>query len=122
MQKIADTPTSKGSQLGGHEMPSQARVLASERQYPLPLAGLALVTGGSGFIGSAVVRCLVGAGISVRAMIRPTSPRANLAGLKIDLVLGDLRDRDLLDLRFETSVTFFMLRRITACGSEIRRK
>ena len=79
-------------------MPSQARVLASERQYPLPLAGLALVTGGSGFIGSAVVRCLVGAGISVRAMIRPTSPRANLAGLKIDSVLGDLRDRDSLKL------------------------
>jgi dihydroflavonol-4-reductase len=51
-----------------------------------------LVTGASGFLGSAVAKCLMQAGYAVRAFIRPTSPRANLAALKIEIVEGDLRD------------------------------
>jgi dihydroflavonol-4-reductase len=52
-----------------------------------------LVTGASGFVGSAVARRLVETGYSVRALVRPTSPRAHLAGLDLDFVEGDLRDR-----------------------------
>jgi dihydroflavonol-4-reductase len=52
-----------------------------------------LVTGASGFVGSAVARKLVETGYSVRALVRPTSPRAHLAGLDLDFVEGDLRDR-----------------------------
>ena len=51
-----------------------------------------LVTGGTGFVGSAVVRALLSAGESVRALVRPTSDLRNLQGLDVELVQGDLRD------------------------------
>ncbi len=52
---------------------------------------LTLVTGASGFLGSAVAKCLVEAGYNVRALLRPASPRLNLAALKLEIVEGDLR-------------------------------
>ncbi len=52
---------------------------------------LTLVTGASGFLGSAVAKCLVEAGYDVRALVRPASPRLNLAALKLEIVEGDLR-------------------------------
>ncbi len=54
--------------------------------------GLVLVTGGSGFVGSAVVRALLAAGYPVRALVRASSPRANLSGLDVEIVEGDMRD------------------------------
>jgi dihydroflavonol-4-reductase len=51
-----------------------------------------LVTGASGFVGSAVARALIGAGYRVRALLRQTSTRTNLAGLDIEIVEGDMRD------------------------------
>jgi dihydroflavonol-4-reductase len=53
----------------------------------------ALVTGATGFVGSAVVRKLLAAGFEVRALVRPGSDRRNLDGLEIELVPGDLGDR-----------------------------
>jgi len=49
-----------------------------------------LVTGASGFVGSAVTRALLVAGHSVRVLLRPTSDRRNLDGLSIDIATGDL--------------------------------
>jgi dihydroflavonol-4-reductase len=56
-----------------------------------------LVTGGTGFVGSAVVRALLQPGRRIRALVRPGSPRDNLAGLDVELVEGDLRDPDSVD-------------------------
>lgn len=55
---------------------------------------IAFVTGGSGFIGSEVIRQLCASGLRVRALMRKTSPRGNLEGLvegkDYDVVVGDL--------------------------------
>jgi dihydroflavonol-4-reductase len=59
---------------------------------PVPKSDLAFVTGATGFVGSAIVRALLAAGIGVRALARRQSLRANLDGLAIDLVEGDMRD------------------------------
>lgn len=59
-----------------------------------PPADLALVTGASGFVGSAVARALDAHGLKVRALVRATSPKRNLEGLNAELVQGDMRDAD----------------------------
>jgi dihydroflavonol-4-reductase len=56
-----------------------------------------LITGATGFVGSAVLRQLINTGHSVRALIRPNSDRRNLAGLSIEICTGDLTDRASLD-------------------------
>ncbi|HSR71708.1 MAG TPA: NAD-dependent epimerase/dehydratase family protein, partial [Kiloniellales bacterium] len=57
----------------------------------------ALVTGASGFVGSAVARALLARGESVRVLVRPTSDRRNLAGLPLEFAEGDLGDRRSLE-------------------------
>lgn len=52
-----------------------------------------LVTGASGFVGSAVARALIAQGARVRLLVRATSDRANLAGLAAEIAEGDIRDQ-----------------------------
>ena len=54
----------------------------------------ALVTGATGFIGSAVVRKLLARGETVRVLARAAGDRRNLTGLDIEIIEGDLRDAD----------------------------
>jgi dihydroflavonol-4-reductase len=51
-----------------------------------------LVTGGSGYIGSAVVRELLEAGSEIRVLVRKTDDLSNLGGLDVELVHGDITD------------------------------
>lgn len=51
-----------------------------------------LVTGASGFVGSHVTRLLVERGRQVRVLLRPTSSRAALAGLDVEVTIGDALD------------------------------
>jgi dihydroflavonol-4-reductase len=57
----------------------------------------ALVTGATGFVGAAVARALLHAGTQVRVLTRSGSERANLRGLAVETVVGDLTDRASLD-------------------------
>jgi len=68
-------------------------------------AGMVLVTGASGFVGSALTRALLAAGYRVRVLVRPSSRRDNLAGLDIEIVEGDICSgasltRAMKDVRF----------------------
>jgi dihydroflavonol-4-reductase len=53
-----------------------------------------LVTGASGFVGSAVARKLSERGFEVRALVRPSSSRDNLRGFPCTPVEGDLLDAE----------------------------
>ena len=52
----------------------------------------AFVTGGTGFIGAAIVRALLAEGHEVRTLVRPGGDRRNLSGLAVEPWEGDLLD------------------------------
>ena len=51
-----------------------------------------LVTGATGFVGSAIARRLLAAGYAVRCLVRPAGDRRNVAELDVELFEGDLLD------------------------------
>jgi len=66
-----------------------------------------LITGAAGFVGSAVLRQLLAAGHNVRALVRPKSDRRNLTGLPVEIVNGDISDRQSLDRAMAGCSTLF---------------
>lgn len=64
-----------------------------------------LLTGATGFVGSAVARVLTDRGFQVRALARSNAPRSHLADLNLEFVDGDIRDavsvrRAMRDVRY----------------------
>ena len=53
----------------------------------------ALGTGGTGFVGGALVRALQARGDSVRVLARPTSSTATLEAAGVEIARGDILDR-----------------------------
>lgn len=66
-----------------------------------------LVTGGTGFVGSAVVRALVAQGERPRCLVRRGSDWRNLAGLDVELVEGDLGREDSLEAALKGCTALF---------------
>lgn len=60
------------------------------------MAGSVLLTGGSGFVGGAILRRLVAAGWEVRALARSAASAATVEGLGATPVPGDVLDLDAL--------------------------
>jgi dihydroflavonol-4-reductase len=58
------------------------------------MSDIALVTGASGFVGSAVARALVARGLHVRVLMRANASRLNIARLHCEPVIGDMRDEE----------------------------
>ena len=54
----------------------------------------AFVTGATGFVGANLVRELLKDGVAVRVLVRPSSPRTAIEGLKVEEVPGTLEDRE----------------------------
>ena len=55
-----------------------------------------LVTGTTGFLGSAILRELLNEGRAVKVLVREGTDRSNISGLDAEAVTGDLRDADSL--------------------------
>jgi len=58
------------------------------------MSDIVLVTGASGFVGAAVARAALARGFKTRVLMRPTASHANIEGLDVEPVRGDMRDAD----------------------------
>jgi dihydroflavonol-4-reductase len=76
-----------------HAFLSEKRSTSLEWGAAMNGASTVFITGGSGFVGSAVLQQLVRSGFLVRALVRPESPRHHLKSSGVEFVVGDLRDR-----------------------------
>lgn len=67
-----------------------------------------LVTGSTGFIGSAIVRELIKDGEDVKVLIRKTSDTRNIDKLDVERVYGDIRDGDSMKRALKDCDTLYL--------------
>jgi dihydroflavonol-4-reductase len=67
-----------------------------------------LVTGATGFIGSAIMRELLKDGEEVKVLVRPTSNTRNIDGLDVEKVTGDIRDTDSIKAALKGCDTLYL--------------
>jgi dihydroflavonol-4-reductase len=73
-----------------------------------------LVTGASGHLGNVLVRELIADGESVRALVYPGEPLQSLQGMLIEVIVGDILDRELLKQAMQGISTVFHLAGVIA--------
>lgn len=79
----------------------------------------ALVTGGTGFVGSHLIEQLRTQGVNVRALVRPKSNAALVRSLGAHVVAGDLNDRDSLGAACRTcDVVYHAAARVEIVGTQ----
>lgn len=79
----------------------------------------AIVTGGTGFIGSKLVKALVDKGYEVKCLVRKTSNVSLLQELGVELLYGDLADEDALRrLPSDGDVIFHLAALVTDWGEK----
>ena len=74
---------------------------------------LTVVTGGTGFLGSHLVRTLQEMGVGVRVLLRPGSPASRIPS-GVEVQVGDIRDRETLRGAFAGAAAVFHLAGLTA--------
>jgi nucleoside-diphosphate-sugar epimerase len=82
------------------------------------MSRIALITGATGFVGGRLVRRLVDAGWSVRALVRPSSDTRLLDAAGAELVAGDLADVQALRRGAAGADTVFHLAAATIAADE----
>jgi dihydroflavonol-4-reductase len=81
-----------------------------------------LVTGGTGFIGSHLVRALARRGDDLRLLIRPQSDADHLAGIEFERADGDVCDRDAVRAAMDGVETVFHVAGKTSMRRTERRR
>lgn len=78
----------------------------------------ALITGANGLIGANLTRELLAQGVKVRAMVRQTSDLSALAGLDVELAMGDVRNppETLVPLCADCELVFHTAAQFTYAG------
>jgi len=84
--------------------------------------GKTLVTGGTGFLGSHVVRALAGRGDELRLLVRPTSRLEGLSGVEFERAEGDVVDRESLRRAMEGVQRVFHVAGITSMRDRDRER